>query len=64
MLESTQISQTIKSNIMCSYKIIVLVVTLVLSSTAGVHGDEHRHSRTLRASANNKAEQSATEGKN
>jgi alkaline phosphatase len=50
----------------CSHKIIVLVVTLVLSSTAGVHGDEHHHSRPLRDSAtdvNNKAEQSATEGK-
>ncbi|EFX62911.1 LOW QUALITY PROTEIN: hypothetical protein DAPPUDRAFT_269431 [Daphnia pulex] len=48
----------------CSHKIIVLVVTLVLSSTAGVHGDEHHHSRPLRDSAtdvNNKAEQSATE---
>jgi hypothetical protein len=66
MLESTQRSQTIKSNMVCSHKIIVLVVTLVLSSTAGVHGDEHHHSRPLRDSAtdvNNKAEQSATEGK-
>ncbi|XP_046445686.1 alkaline phosphatase-like [Daphnia pulex] len=64
MLESTQRSQTIKSNMVCSHKIIFLVVTLVLSSTAGVHGDEHHHSRPLRDSVtdvNNKAEQSATE---
>jgi cell division protein FtsL len=66
MLESTQRSQTIKSNMVCSHKIIFLVVTLVLSSTAVVHGDEHHQSRTLRDSVTdvkNKAEQSATEGK-